>query len=177
MYHNRPPILVPAKQSRLQSGATLHLFHHRLPFPAVRKNHSVSVGTIEEVDLWMLCEFVCKRRGRIDNLIWSLLYSETTTIKQKCDSVEINWLSVTISMHELLQLCVSLNPEKHFSSILKREPQYETWMCLKTWEIFSWSWTIKIYDTFSWGETKYFCYIAQNCPHLLEALVGLSQYQ
>ncbi|RDX62872.1 hypothetical protein CR513_58756, partial [Mucuna pruriens] len=53
------------------------------------------------------------------NLIWSLLSSEATPIKQKGDRVEIHRLPVTVSIHELFQLSASLNPEENLIPILQ----------------------------------------------------------
>jgi hypothetical protein len=54
-----------------------------------------------------------------EDLIWSLLSPKTTAIKQECNGVHFHRLPITVSIHELLQLCVSLDPEEHFIPILK----------------------------------------------------------
>ena len=51
-------------------------------------------------------------------LIRGLLGSQTTAIKQECNRVEFHRLSVAVSVHKLLQLGTSLDPEKHFIPIL-----------------------------------------------------------
>lgn len=55
------------------------------------------------------------------DLIWSLLCSKATSIKQKSNGVQIHRLSVTVSIHELFQLGASLNPEENFIPILQHQ--------------------------------------------------------
>lgn len=53
------------------------------------------------------------------NLIWSLLCSKATAVKQESNGVEIHRLSVTVCIHKLFQLSASLDPEENFIAILK----------------------------------------------------------
>lgn len=63
---------------------------------------------------------VGEENGREKNLIRSLLGPEATTIKQEGNRVEVHRLPITVSIHELLQLCASLDPEKHLIPILQK---------------------------------------------------------
>ena len=51
-------------------------------------------------------------------LIGSLLSTKTTAIKQEGNGVHVHRLPVTVSIHQLLQLSASLDPEEHLISIL-----------------------------------------------------------
>ena len=51
-------------------------------------------------------------------LIGSLLSTKTTAIKQEGNGVHIHRLPVTVSIHQLLQLSASLDPEEHLIPIL-----------------------------------------------------------
>jgi hypothetical protein len=73
--------------------------------------------------LWM-CNCVHEHVVWERYLIRSLLSTESTTIKQEGNWVELNGLAITIGIHQLLQLCASFDPEKYFISILNLKSKH-----------------------------------------------------
>uniref|UniRef100_A0A2P2KFD7 Small ubiquitin-related modifier 1-like n=1 Tax=Rhizophora mucronata TaxID=61149 RepID=A0A2P2KFD7_RHIMU len=53
-------------------------------------------------------------------LIGSLLCTKSTTIKEKGNGVELHRLTITVGIHELLQLSASLDPEENLIPILQK---------------------------------------------------------
>ncbi|WVY93590.1 hypothetical protein V8G54_032678 [Vigna mungo] len=97
----------------LQSDEAWHRFHHHPPFPtAIIKVH-VKTKNCRDRDKNM------NKKKDNTNLIRSLLSTKAPTIKEKSNGVEINRLSVTISIHKLFQLSAPLDPEEHFVPILQ----------------------------------------------------------
>lgn len=54
-------------------------------------------------------------------LVRGLLTTEPTTIKQESNGVEIHRLTVAVGVHQLLQLCGSLDPEEHLIAVLQNK--------------------------------------------------------
>ena len=50
-----------------------------------------------------------------------LLFLKATLVKKKSNEIEMHWLSVTVSIHELFQLSASRNPEENSISILQHQ--------------------------------------------------------
>ncbi|MFS7929056.1 hypothetical protein Hanom_Chr04g00328071 [Helianthus anomalus] len=91
-------------------------FHFQL-----QQNVLNSAGELESFVQLCVCVCVRERERERGNLIRSLLPTKTTPIKQKSNRVKLDRLSVTVSIHKLLQLCASFDPKKHFITILRTE--------------------------------------------------------
>jgi hypothetical protein len=57
-------------------------------------------------------------RYSITHLVWGLLATEPTAVKQECNGIHINGLTVAVGVHQLLQLGGSLDAEKHLVAVL-----------------------------------------------------------
>ena len=55
------------------------------------------------------------------NLIGCLLGAEPATVEKESDGIEIHRLAVAVGVHELLQLCGSLDAEENLVAILQNE--------------------------------------------------------
>lgn len=50
--------------------------------------------------------------------VGEMLCKDATPVKQKNNGVELHRLMITVCIHKLFQLCVSIDLERHFNSIL-----------------------------------------------------------
>lgn len=61
-----------------------------------------------------------KKKGEAETSSGVCSLLRRRTIKQERNRVEIHRLPITVSIHELLQLCAFLDPEKHLISVLQK---------------------------------------------------------
>ena len=57
------------------------------------------------------------------HLIWSLLSTESATIKKESNGVHFHRLAIAVCSHELAQLGASFNPKEHLVTVLSNKTQ------------------------------------------------------